>query len=197
MCKRDKLFEGWVFSIAFVPIVFIDDNALCMVLNYVHYPALLLPCLATRWILTKSPRCDGINLCRGVVRSELGGVDPSWSIFILLLCLPSVFIQTESGLQVYQSGIKHKYVVELSYFITWNLTLYNLTEETVYCFCGNKTVHDCCCFELFYRLELDFLGKVRNNLFLFLFVANVEMILSALLIHDWRWNSIMDEYDFL
>ena len=75
VCKRDKLFEGWVFSIAFVPIVFIDDNALCMVLNYVHYPALILPCLATRWILTKSPRCDGINLCRGVVRSELGGVD--------------------------------------------------------------------------------------------------------------------------
>ena len=47
-------------------------------------------------------------------------------------------------------------------------------------------MHDCCCFEFFYRLELDFLGKVRNNLFLFLFVANVEfgMILSALIIHD-------------
>ena len=39
VCKRDKRFEGWVFSIAFVPIVFIDDNALCMVLNYVHCPA--------------------------------------------------------------------------------------------------------------------------------------------------------------
>ena len=46
VCKRDKQFEGWVFSIAFVPIVFIDDNALCMVLNYVHCPALLLPCLS-------------------------------------------------------------------------------------------------------------------------------------------------------
>ena len=49
-------------------------------------------------------------------------------------------------------------------------------------------MHDCCCFELFYRLELDFLqvswfvGKVRNNLFLILYVATVETILSALLI---------------
>ena len=53
-------------------------------------------------------------------------------------------------------------------------------------------MHDCCCFELlFYRLELDFLGheknavgKVRNNVFLFLYVATVEIILSAMLSHD-------------
>ena len=64
VCKRDELPGGWVFSIAFVPIAFIDDNALCMVLIYVHCPALhVLTCLsAKRWILTKSPRCDGINL---------------------------------------------------------------------------------------------------------------------------------------
>ena len=149
----------------------------------------------TRWILTKSPRCDGINLCCGVVRSELGGVDQYSSYCYVFQA--SSFNSNWKRSSGISSIPEHKYVVELSYFITWNLTLYNLTEETVCCFCGNKTVHDCCCFELFYRLELDFLGKVRNNLFLFLFVSNVEMILSALLIHDWHWNSIMDEYDFL
>ena len=41
-------------------------------LYYSHVSASVI---ATRWILTKSPRCDGINLCRGVVRSEPGGVD--------------------------------------------------------------------------------------------------------------------------
>ena len=158
MCKRDKLFQGWVFSIAFVPIVFIDDNALCMVLNFVHCLALLLPCLATRWILTKSPRCDGINLCRGVVRSELGGVDqysPYCSVFqASSFKLKAVFRYTRA---VSNTSRNLLYV-----FITWNLTLYNLTEESVYCFCGNKTVHDCGCFELFYRLELDFLGLLER-----------------------------------
>ena len=57
---------GWVFSIAFVPFAFLEDNALCMVLICVHCPALLESCvsasvIATRWILTKSPRSDGIN----------------------------------------------------------------------------------------------------------------------------------------
>ena len=194
MCKRDKLFEGWVFSIAFVPIVFIDDNALCMVLNYVHYPALLLPCLATWWILTKSPRCDGINLCRGVVRSELGGVDQYSSYCSVFQAssfkLKAVFRYTRA---VSNTSMLLNWVILSPE--TWLSIIWQKKLSTV--FCGNKTVHDCCCFELFYRLELDFLGKVRNNLFLFLFVANVEMILSALLIHDWRWNSIMDEYDCL
>ena len=76
VCKRDKRFEGWVFSIAFVPIVFIDDNALCMVLNYVHCPALLLPCLSVCYRnemdLDQVPSLWWNNLCRGVVRSEPG-----------------------------------------------------------------------------------------------------------------------------
>ena len=227
--------------------------------------------IATRWILTNSPRCDGINLCCGVVRSEPGGVDQYSSY-----CSVFQASSSESGLQVsnttrsllvelsswkkYTSGprywnvrvlvntgtfLVYQYCLKMwyicsqecvgviqkltilecknglvlsdtrvpvsgtwsllfpSYFITWNLTVYNLKEETVYCFCGNKTVHDCCCFELFYRLELDFLqvsrfvGKVHNNLFLILYVATVVMILSALLIHDLYWNSIRDKYDFL
>ena len=162
-------------------------------LYYSHASASVI---ATRWILTNSPRCDGINLCCGVVRSELGGVDQYSSY-----CSVFQASSSESGLQV--SNTTRSLFVELSYFITWNLTVYNLKEETVYCFCGNKTVHDCCCFELFYRLELDFLqvsrfvGKVRNNLFLILYVVAVVMILSALLIHDWYWNSIRDKYDIL
>ena len=38
-------------------------------LYYSHASASVI---ATRWILTNSPRCDGINLCCGVVRSEPG-----------------------------------------------------------------------------------------------------------------------------
>ena len=162
-------------------------------LYYSHASASVI---ATRWILTNFRRCDGINLCCGVVRSEPRGVDQYSSY-----CSVFQASSSESGLQV--SNTSRSLLVELSYFITWNLTVYNLTEETVYCFCGNKTVHDCCCFELFYRLELDFLqvswfvGKERNNLFLIPYVATVVMILSALLIHDWYWNSIRDKYDFL
>ena len=144
-------------------------------LYYSHASASVI---ATRWILTNSPRCDGINLCCGVVRSEPSW--RSWSIFILLLCLPSVFIwKRSSGIRPINTRAVSNhgalflapwsntsrsllYVVELSYFITWNLTVYNLTEEIVYCFCGNKTVHDCCCFELFYRLKLDFLGLLER-----------------------------------
>ena len=195
MCKRDKLFEGWVFSIAFVPIVFIDDNALCMVLNYVHYPALLLPCLATRWILTKSPRCDGINLCRGVVRSELGGVDQYSSYCSVFQAssfkLKAVFRYTRA---VSNTSMLLNWVIlspETWLSIIWQKKLSTVFVEIKLC----MTV---VVLSYFIGWNLTFLESlVRNNLFLFLFVANVEMILSALLIHDWRWNSIMDEYDVL
>ena len=43
--------------------------------DQLYYSHVSASVIATRWILTKSPRCDGINLCRGVVRSEPGGVD--------------------------------------------------------------------------------------------------------------------------
>ena len=95
------------------------------------------------------------------------------------------------------------YVVELSYFITWNLTLHILTEETVYCFCGNKPVHDCCCFELFYRLELDFLGLLERYViicFCFFMYSNCGndtfCIANSWLIlkfdHGWIWLSLID-----
>ena len=132
-------FEGWVFSIAFVPIVFIDDKSLCMVLNYVHCPALLLPglsvCYRNEMDVDQVPSLWWNNLCRGVTR-----IPEQYQTQVEAYCM----------------------IIELSYSITWNLTLYILTEETVYCFCGNKPVHDCCCFELFYRLELDFLGLLER-----------------------------------
>ena len=65
VCKRHKRFEGWVFSIAFVPIVFIDDNALCRPMvtctAQLYYSHVSASVIATRWIWTKSPRCDGIT----------------------------------------------------------------------------------------------------------------------------------------
>ena len=76
-------FEGWVFSIAFE-----ISYRLCLLMTMhcvwcwitctaqLYYSHVSASVITTRWILTKSPRCDGINLCRGVVRSEPdGGVD--------------------------------------------------------------------------------------------------------------------------
>ena len=140
-----------------------------------------MPCLSVCYRnemdLDQVPSLWWNNLCRGDVRSEPGGVDhySSYCSVFQASSLKAVFRFTR-GRAVSNTSRSLLYVVELSYFINWNLTLYILTEETVYCFCGNKPVHDCCCFESFYRLALDFL---------------------ALLIHDWYWNSIMDEYDFL
>ena len=164
VCKRDKQFEGWVFSIAFVPIVFIDDNALCMVLNYVHCPALLLPCLSVCYRnemdLDQVPSLWWWITC--AVESYVANLGELINIHLIALSskrlhkLKAVFRYT---IAVSNTSRSLLYVVELSYFIsdiTWNLTLYILTEETVYCFCENKPVHDC--FELCYRLELDFLG---------------------------------------
>ena len=159
MCKRDNLFknglkDGYFRSLSYRLCLLMTMHCVwywirCTAqLYYSHASASVI---TTRWILTNSPRCDGINLCCGVVRSEPGGVDQYSSY-----CSVFQASSSESGLQV--SYTSKSLLVELSYFITWNLTVY-LTdlEETVYCFCGNKTVHDCCCFELFYRLELDFL----------------------------------------
>ena len=159
--------------------------------------------------LDQVPRWGGINLCCGVVRSNLGEL-----INIHLIALSSKYLHSNwkrsSGKpERYQTASKDVlYVVELSYFITWNLTLYNLTEEIVYCFCGNKTVHDCCCFELFYRLELDFLGlleryviicfcffqcsKCGNDTF---YIANSWLILKF--DHGWIWLSLIDIIDML
>ena len=211
-------FEGWVFSIAFVPIVFIDDNALCMVLNYVHCPALLLPCLSVCYgnemDLDQVPSLWWNNLCRWVVRSEPGGVDQYSSYCSVfqassfkpsMFKLKAVFRYTRAVSNTSRSLL---YVVELSYFITWNLTLRILTEETVYCFCGNKPVHGCCCFELFYRLELDFLGLLERYVIIcFCFficnncgndtfcIANSWLILKF--DHGWIWLSLIDIIDIV
>ena len=138
VCKRDKRFEGWVFSIAFVPIVFIDDNASCMVLNYVHCPALLLPCLSVCYRneidLDQVPSLWWNNLCRGVVRSEPGGVD-----------------QYSSYCSVFRaSSFKLKAVFR-------HIAVLQVEAYTV-----------CCWIELFYHLKLDSLYFDRRNCLLFL-----------------------------
>ena len=125
-------------------------------LYYSHVSASVI---ATRWIWTKSPRCDGITCAVESYVANLGEL-----INIHLIALSSKRLHKLKAVFRYTIAVSNTsrsllYVVELSYFIsdiTWNLTLYILTEETVYCFCGNKPVHDC--FELCYRLELDFLG---------------------------------------
>ena len=171
MCKRDELFEyglrdGYFRSLSY---------RLCLLMTMhcewywitctaqLYYSHVSASVIATRWILTKSPRCDGLNLCRGVVLSEPGGVD-QYSSYCSVFQASSFKLKAVFGYTTEVSNTSRSllYAVELSYFITWNLTLYNLIEETVYCFCGNKTVHDCCCFELFYRLELDFLGLLER-----------------------------------
>ena len=140
VCKRDNLLknglkDGYFRSLSY-------RLCLLMTMHYVwywirctaqlYYSYASASVIATRWILTNSPRCDGINLCCGVVRSE-----PRELINIHLIALSSKRLHLKVVFR-YQTQV-------------------NLTEETVCCFCGNKTVHDCCCFELFYRLELDFL----------------------------------------
>ena len=128
-------------------------------LYYSHVSASVI---ATRWIWTKSPRCDGITCA---VESYVANLGELINIHIIALSSKRLHLnwKRSSGIPciaVSNTSRSRLYVVELSYFITWNLTLYILTEETVYWFCGNKPVHDC--FELFYRLELDFLGLLER-----------------------------------
>ena len=128
-------------------------------LYYSHVSASVI---ATRWIWTKSSRCDGITCA---VESYVANLGELINIHLIALSAKRLHLnwKRSSGIpERYQTQVEAYCVVELSYFITWNLTLYILTEETVYCFCGNKPVHDCCCFELFYRLELDFLGLLER-----------------------------------
>ena len=136
-------------------------------------------------------------------RSEAGEL-----VKIHLIALFSVIFQASSFKQYsfvqVTREVSNTTWMLLNCCIAWNLTLYNLTVKNclLFLYIINKTVHDCChgcCFELlFYRLELDFLGheknavgKVRNLIYfcfsgLFHYVAtvHVEIILSAMLIHD-------------
>ena len=76
--------------------------------------------IATRWILTKSPLCDGINLCRGVVRSEPGGVDQYSSYCSVFQAssfkLKAVFRYTRA---VSNISISLLYVVESCPWLNW------------------------------------------------------------------------------
>ena len=152
MCKRDKLFEhglrdGYFRSLSYRLCLLMTMHCVWYWITctaQLYYSHVSASVIATRWILIKSPptpRSDGINLCRGVIRSEPGEVDQYSSYCSVFQAssfkLKAVFRYTRAVSNTSRSLL---YVVELSYFITWNLTLYNLTEETVYCFCGNKTV---------------------------------------------------------
>ena len=161
--------------------------------------------------LDQVPRCGGINLCCGVVRSEPGG----WSIFILLLCLPSI-IQTESGLQVYRSGIKQQveaymYCMLLNWVIlspeTWLSIIWQKKLSTV--FVEIKLCMTVVVLSYFIGWNLTFLvcWKIRYVIICFCFfqcsncgndtfcIANSWLILKF--DHGWIWLSLIDIIDML
>ena len=172
MCKRDNLLknglkDGYFRSLSY---------RLCLLMT-MHYEWYWIKCtaqlyyshasasvIATRWILTNSPRCDGINLCCWVVRSEPGEL-----INIHLIALSSkrlhlkavfryqtqveayllnwVILSPETWLSIiWQKKLSAVFVeiklcmtvVVLSYFIGWNLTFFKflglLERYVIICF---------------------------------------------------------------
>ena len=105
-------FEGWVFSIAFVPIVFVDDNALCMALNYVHCPALPLPCLSVccrnEMDLDQVPSLWWNNLCGCAVESYVGNLGELINIHLIALSSKRLHLNWKRS-----SGIPERYQTQV------------------------------------------------------------------------------------